>query len=73
MSCGCDGIGRHARFRFLCREACGFKSHQPHEHLKMAGASEKNGGFSDMRLSVVYVLLSITLHELQFAWDYVMI
>ncbi len=29
--CGYDGIGRHARFRFLCREACGFKSHYPQD------------------------------------------
>ena len=30
-NCGCDGIGRHARFRFLCREACRFKSCHPHQ------------------------------------------
>ena len=24
---GHDEIGRHAGFRFLCRKACGFKSH----------------------------------------------
>ena len=29
--CGCDGIGRHAGFRFLCREACGFESLHPHQ------------------------------------------
>ena len=27
---GYDGIGRHARFRFSCREALGFKSPYPH-------------------------------------------
>ena len=26
----CDGIGRHARFRFSCRETCGFESLQAH-------------------------------------------
>ena len=26
----CDGIGRHARFRFSCGDACGFKSRQTH-------------------------------------------
>ena len=31
-NCGCDGIGRHARFRFLCREACRFKSCHPHQN-----------------------------------------
>lgn len=30
MLCGIGGIGRHARFRFLCRKTCGFKSHIPH-------------------------------------------
>ena len=29
--CGCDGIGRHAGFRFLCCEACGFESLHPHQ------------------------------------------
>ena len=28
--CACDGIGRHARFRFSCREAWGFESLQAH-------------------------------------------
>ena len=28
---GHDGIGRHARFRFLCQPACGFESHYPHQ------------------------------------------
>ena len=27
----CDGIGRHARFRFSCRETCGFESLQAHQ------------------------------------------
>ena len=31
--CACDGIGRHARFRFSYRDACGFESHQAH-HVK---------------------------------------
>lgn len=30
--CACGEIGRHARFRFLCREACRFDSCQAH-HL----------------------------------------
>ena len=30
-TCGHDGIGRRAGFRFLCRKACGFKSHCPHQ------------------------------------------
>ena len=29
--CACDGIGRHARFRFSCRNACGFESLQAHQ------------------------------------------
>ena len=28
--CACDGIGRHARFRFSCSNACGFESLQAH-------------------------------------------
>ena len=28
--CACDGIGRHAGFRFLCRKTCGFESLQAH-------------------------------------------
>ena len=28
--CACDGIGRHARFRFSCSDACGFESLQAH-------------------------------------------
>ena len=28
--CACDGIGRHARFRFSCRKTCGFESLQAH-------------------------------------------
>ena len=28
--CGYDGIGRHARFRFSCREACRFDPCYPH-------------------------------------------
>ena len=31
--CACDGIGRHARFRFSCSNACGFESLQAH-HIK---------------------------------------
>ena len=27
----CDGIGRHARFRFSCGDACGFESRQTHQ------------------------------------------
>ena len=27
----CDGIGRHARFRFSCSNACGFESLQAHQ------------------------------------------
>ena len=27
----CDGIGRHARFRFSCGNACGFESLQAHQ------------------------------------------
>ena len=30
----CDGIGRHARFRFSCGDACGFKSRQTHQKQK---------------------------------------
>ena len=30
-NCGHDEIGRHARFRFLCRKALGFKSPCPHQ------------------------------------------
>ncbi len=30
-TCGRGGIGRRARFRFLCREACRFKSCRPHQ------------------------------------------
>ena len=26
----CDGIGRHARFRYSCSDACGFESLQAH-------------------------------------------
>ena len=29
--CGYDGIGRHARFRFSCREACRFDPCYPHQ------------------------------------------
>ena len=29
--CGCGEIGRHARFRFWCREVCRFKSCQAHQ------------------------------------------
>ena len=29
--CACDGIGRHARFRFSCSNACGFESLQAHQ------------------------------------------
>ena len=29
--CACDGIGRHARFRFSCSDACGFESLQAHQ------------------------------------------
>ena len=29
-SCGCGETGRHARFRFWCREVCRFKSCHPH-------------------------------------------
>ncbi len=28
--CGCGETGRHARFRFWCREVCRFKSCHPH-------------------------------------------
>ena len=35
--CGCDGTGRHARFRFLCREAYGFKSLHPHHVSVLIG------------------------------------
>ena len=28
--CACDGISRHARFRFSCSNACGFESLQAH-------------------------------------------
>src|SRR5690554_7948753 len=31
-SCGCGGIGRHARFRFWCLRAWEFKSPHPHHH-----------------------------------------
>ena len=30
----CDGIGRHARFRFSCSDACGFESLQAHQKRK---------------------------------------
>ena len=30
LICACDGIGRHARFRFSCSDACGFESLQAH-------------------------------------------
>ena len=33
--CGCGEIGRHARFRFWCREAWGFKSLHPHQSFKV--------------------------------------
>ena len=29
--CACDGIGRHARFRFSCSNACGFESLQAYQ------------------------------------------
>ena len=35
--CRSDGIGRHAGFRFLCREACGFKSHLLHFGYRATG------------------------------------
>ena len=32
--CGYDEIGKHAGFRFQCREACGFESHYPyHDYM----------------------------------------
>ena len=34
--CGCDGIGRRARFRFLCLSAWGFKSLHPHQNQRQA-------------------------------------
>lgn len=30
--CACDGIGRHAGFRFPCFAACGFESLQAHQN-----------------------------------------
>ena len=40
--CACDGIGRHARFRFSCRDACGFESLQAHHRR---GRCVVRGGF----------------------------
>ena len=31
LLCACDGIGRHAGFRFPCRKTCGFESLQAHQ------------------------------------------
>ncbi len=66
--CGIDGIGRHARFRFLCRETCGFKSHIPHEIAADAGKSFliwSGGSFSvisnpciSLLKMVIYVILT---------------
>ena len=31
---GYDEIGKHAGFRFQCREACGFESHYPYQSIQ---------------------------------------
>ena len=31
--CACGGIGRHARLRIWCREACKFESYQAYTHV----------------------------------------
>ena len=51
---GYDGIGRHAGFRFLCREACGFESHYPY-HEK---GSREAAFFNSIRLRRVILLRS---------------
>ena len=56
--CGCDGIGRHARFRFLCREVYGFESLHPHhiekvlENISVQGLSFEHGDGSFVHLAL---------------------
>ena len=68
---GYDGIGRHARFRFLCREACGFESHYPHDVICRYGYSviycrdcfgnEESGWRIGMKYNIHYDMASIIL------------
>ena len=45
----CDGIGRHARFRFSCRETCGFESLQAHHEKSHFCLPTKVTFFNDIR------------------------
>lgn len=42
---GCGEIGRHARLRILCREACGFKSLHPHFVVRRRRQASPAGDF----------------------------
>ena len=42
QECACGGIGRHARLRIWCREACRFESYQAYE-AKAFGVRHLNG------------------------------
>lgn len=55
---GIDGIGRHARFRFLCRKAYGFESHIPHGLLVNSTICKES--FSILRRSLVLFITSLS-------------
>ena len=61
-TCGHDGIGRHARFRFSCREAWGFESLQAHQKTKSPVISMVTGDFSAFSrlFLLIFVLKMLT-------------